>query len=46
MTTLFWIIVPIVAIGIIWYATTKKKKGESLPKKPEGPTPPPETPAI
>jgi len=46
MTT-FWIIVAIVVIGVIWYAMAKKKKGESLPRKPEGPTtPPPETPAM
>jgi hypothetical protein len=49
--TLFWIIVAIVVIGIVvWYFMAGKKKGPTLPRRPEGPTvpppPPPETPGV
>jgi len=54
--TLFWIIVAIVVIGlVVWYLMTGKKKGPTLPKRPEGPIappppppppPPPETPGM
>jgi hypothetical protein len=45
--TLLWIIIAVVVIGLIWYLMAGKKKGPTLPKKPEGPpAPPPETPGM
>jgi len=48
--TLFWIIAAVLLIGIVWILMSKKKKGETLPKKPEGPTtpmtPPPSEPPV
>ena len=43
--TLFWIIAAIVVIGlVVWYLMAGKKKGPTLPSKPEGPAAPPPPP--
>lgn len=42
--TLFWIIVAVVVVGLIIWYLVGKKKGPTLPKRPEGPGVPPSTP--
>jgi cbb3-type cytochrome oxidase subunit 3 len=46
MDTITWIILAVLVIGIVWYLTSKKKKGAGASEKPEGPAAPPETPAM
>jgi flagellar basal body-associated protein FliL len=49
MNTLYWVLIALVAVGIIWYLMANKNKKPEMPEKPQEPqepTPPPENPTV